>query len=59
MNGKIFVWLLAIIPLTAALPTEAQQPTKVPRIGYLSGNSLPLNQPAPRHSVRGCASWVT
>ena len=39
MNGKIFVWLLAIIPLTAALPTEAQQPTKVPRIGYLSGNS--------------------
>jgi putative ABC transport system substrate-binding protein len=39
MNGKIFVWLLAIIPLTAALPTEAQLPTKVPRIGYLSGNS--------------------
>ena len=36
---KIFVSLLATVLLTAALPAEAQQPTKVPRIGYLSGNS--------------------
>jgi putative tryptophan/tyrosine transport system substrate-binding protein len=36
MSGKIFVWLLAIVLLTSASPAEAQQPKKVPRIGYLS-----------------------
>jgi putative ABC transport system substrate-binding protein len=29
--------LVAVILLTVAVVTEAQQPTKVPRIGYLSG----------------------
>ena len=37
MSGKIFVWLLATVLLTTALPIDAQQPKKVPRIGYLSG----------------------
>jgi putative ABC transport system substrate-binding protein len=29
--------LVAVILLTVAVVTEAQQPTKVPRVGYLSG----------------------
>jgi putative tryptophan/tyrosine transport system substrate-binding protein len=36
MIKKIFVCLLATFLLTTAPPTEAQQPKKVPRIGYLS-----------------------
>jgi putative tryptophan/tyrosine transport system substrate-binding protein len=39
MSGKIFVWLLATVLLTTAPPAEAQQPKKVPRIGYLSSLS--------------------
>jgi putative tryptophan/tyrosine transport system substrate-binding protein len=36
MSGKIFVWLLTTVLLSTAPPSEAQQPKKVPRIGYLS-----------------------
>src|SRR5687767_2861720 len=36
MVGKIRVGLLIIVLLTAVSPTDAQQPTKIPRIGYLS-----------------------
>jgi putative tryptophan/tyrosine transport system substrate-binding protein len=36
MNSKMFIWLLATILLTTASPAQAQQPKKVPRIGYLS-----------------------
>ena len=36
MIKKILVCLLATVFLTTAPPTEAQQPTKIPRIGYLS-----------------------
>jgi putative ABC transport system substrate-binding protein len=36
MSRKIVVWLLATVVLTTAYPSEAQQPKKVPRIGYLS-----------------------
>src|SRR5213593_1595421 len=43
MSGKIFVWLLATVLLTAAPPAEAQQATKVPRIGYLSATSPSVN----------------
>ena len=40
MVGKIFVCLLATILLTPVPPAHAQQPAKVPRIGYLAGPSL-------------------
>jgi putative ABC transport system substrate-binding protein len=40
MSGKIFVWLLATVSLTTASLAEAQQPTKLPRVGYLSPGSL-------------------
>src|SRR5882724_8718010 len=36
MSGKIFVWLLTTVLLSIAPPSEAQQPKKIPRIGYLS-----------------------
>ena len=39
MGAKILVWLLATVLLTTAPPVDAQQPTKVPRIGYLSSDS--------------------
>ena len=39
MSGKIFIWLLGTVLLTTAPPARAQQPKKVPRIGYLAGTS--------------------
>src|SRR5256885_15220043 len=39
MSRKIFVWLLATVLLITATPAEAQQPKKVPRIGFLSSLS--------------------
>jgi ABC-type uncharacterized transport system substrate-binding protein len=37
MPGTILLWLLATILLTTVFSAEAQQATKIPRIGYLSG----------------------
>src|ERR1044071_4605545 len=42
MNPK-FLWLLTAILLVPIHPSDAQQPTKVPRIGFLSVNSLADN----------------
>ena len=39
MTKKILVWLLATVFLTTAPSAESQQPTKIPRVGYLGGNS--------------------
>jgi putative ABC transport system substrate-binding protein len=39
MNGKILVWLLATVLLATAPRAEAQQPTKIPRIGFLTATS--------------------
>jgi putative ABC transport system substrate-binding protein len=36
MSGSIVVWLLTTV-LLGAVAVEAQQPTKIPRIGYLTG----------------------
>ena len=36
MTKKILLWLLATVFLATAPPAQAQQPKKVPRIGYLS-----------------------
>ena len=38
MSRKIFLLLLATVLLVTAPPAEAQQPKKVPRIGYLSAS---------------------
>jgi hypothetical protein len=33
----VFIWLLPTVLLLAGFPLEAQQSTKIPRIGYVSG----------------------
>jgi putative tryptophan/tyrosine transport system substrate-binding protein len=40
MTGKIPIWLLATILLTTAPLARAQQPKKIPRIGFLSAASV-------------------
>ncbi len=39
MMKSIFYWLLATAILISATDANAQQPTKIPRIGYLAGTS--------------------
>ena len=39
MNIKLYLWLLTTILLTSASPAQAQQSTKFPRIGFLTGGS--------------------
>jgi hypothetical protein len=46
MTAKIRIWLLATILLTTALPVEAQQAAKIPRIGYVSGTG-DVSNPGP------------
>jgi putative ABC transport system substrate-binding protein len=41
MSGKIFVWLLTTVLLTTTPPVEAQQPEKIPRIGFLQRRVAP------------------
>src|SRR5882672_2407268 len=43
MNAFIYFWLMATVLLTNALPAEAQQPTKILPIGYLTTPSLSAN----------------
>jgi putative ABC transport system substrate-binding protein len=43
MNRKTLFWLLATLLVTAVTLAEAQQPTKIPRIGYVSGTGDPSN----------------
>src|SRR5262249_18903502 len=45
--------LVAVILLTVAVVTEAQQPTKVPRIGYLSSVDRPTDLPRAEGFRRG------
>jgi len=47
MSGKILVWLLTTLLLMTAAPAEAQQPVKIPRIGYLSATGE-ANNPGPQ-----------
>ena len=46
MTNKILLWLLATVLLLTARPAEAQQPKKVPRIGYLATIGDPKSPPA-------------
>ena len=43
MQSALVFWLLTALPLTFSVSAEAQQPTKVPRIGYLSAASPSAN----------------
>jgi putative ABC transport system substrate-binding protein len=44
MSVKIFIWLLATLLLTTGAAAEAQQQTKISRIGYVSGTGNAKNQ---------------
>jgi putative ABC transport system substrate-binding protein len=43
MSKKILLWLLATVFLTTPALAEAQQPAKIPRIGYVDGVPLSVN----------------
>jgi putative ABC transport system substrate-binding protein len=45
MSQKIFCFALSALLFAHSFPAEAQQPTKIPRIAYLTGNS-PSTNPA-------------
>jgi len=45
MSKAIFIWLLATVLLATASLAEAQQPTKVSRIGYLAGTVPDAQRP--------------
>jgi hypothetical protein len=59
MKSKSVFWLLITVLLMTASSAEAQQPTKVPRIGYLLGPRFPFSQLASIRSARDCASLAT
>jgi hypothetical protein len=60
-NMKKKVTFLALCTMLFALcvSAQAQQPTKVSRIGYLSNSDAALTPPAPREFGWRCASWAT
>ena len=51
MNSKSLFWLLITAFLTTAPSAQAQQPKKVPRIGYLSGVD-PATESARAETIR-------
>src|SRR5262245_45647584 len=51
MTGKILAVVLTILFLAAVYPAEAQQPKKVPRIGYLAAADPPTDS-ARSHTIR-------
>ena len=56
----IIVRLLAIFVTLATLGLgQAQQPAKIPRIGYLGAFPLPPAPPSLKLSGKGCASLAT
>jgi hypothetical protein len=60
MSRKILVWLLGAFLLVTGDPIEAQQPAKVPRIGYLSATSpsaISDRTEAFRQGLRGLGYW--
>ena len=52
LRGRIVVWLLATVLLTTVPPAEAQQPSKIPRIGYVSGTTTNPRREAFRQGLR-------
>ena len=51
--------LVAVVLLAVGVIAEAQQPKKVPRIGYLSNPGQLLSPPVPRQFGWLCASVAT
>jgi len=53
---KRLLWMVTLVLLVSSTFAQAQQPKKVPRIGYLA---VPLPIPALMRSGRVCASLDT
>ena len=51
MNHKVILFLFAVSALIGSNPAEAQQPKKVPRIGYLSSVD-PASESARSEAIR-------
>ena len=56
MKAKILVYALPALILATIHLAEAQQPKKIPRIGFLVAGSLRSIPAASRHSEKVCAS---
>ena len=52
MKAKSLFWLLATLLLTTAFSAQAQQPKKLPRIGYLAGDPHSPSHEAFRQGLR-------
>ena len=59
MKKKITVLIFCAVLLALGSSAEAQQPKKVPRIGYLSPTSPSVSPTASRLSARVCANLGT
>ena len=59
MRKAVLSILFVVMLLAVAVIAEAQQPTKIPRIGYLGGVPCRYTRTASRHSGRVCASLGT
>ena len=59
MKKKITVLMFCATLFALSFPAEAQQPKKVPRIGYLVVPPLRLTRLAAKRSARVCASLGT
>jgi hypothetical protein len=60
MDRRAFIGSLAGGLLAVPLAARAQQAAKVPRIGYLSANSMVASPPTcTRPSVKACVTSVT
>ena len=59
MKQTITTFALSAMLLALNFPVDAQQPTKVPRIGYLSATSPSVNPARIEASGRVCASLAT
>ena len=55
MPTHVFLIVLTSV-IALSLPAQAQQPAKVPRIGYRVAFPLPQKPRAAMRSTRGCAS---
>ena len=56
MTKKVFCVALCAMLFALSVSAQAQQPTKIPRIGYLSGAFASTSRTAARHSDGACAS---
>jgi putative tryptophan/tyrosine transport system substrate-binding protein len=52
LSGKIFATLLILVLESCEAVAQAQRPTKIPRIGYLSGSASVSDNPAWREAFR-------